>query len=812
MMNIKTFEGVTGAARGFCRRCPGVGVGGPGARLRGASAATLSLLLVMWASSVGAQQINGETRGAINVQNFQPSANPFGVFVVEGARGLGHLQVAGGLVLNFAAEPLRALPEVDDGEGEAVVSDLLMADALFAIGFLDLVELGVGFPVVLNSGASVNGVEVSGASVGDLSLRPRFSLLDPEEAALGVAITAQIILPTGDGEAFVSEDTVTLRTGVALERELGAGVSVLFNLGAQMKDERSFGALSVSNELMYGAGLQWWLWGDRWMVGGELNGATALDDPFEESVSPLEGLLGVKWRPGPAWQLEAGAGRGLVGGYGAPSFRAFVGVRVAPFTKVPPLIVEQVGEVMTGIDHVPARRELTRIGPEAAEVLREIAASGPTVVGRGRALSSLEYFPTEETRQFLTAQIADEAAPTRLRRKAMLAMALAFGARDFDNGVCAQYPGDRGTLTLLMPFLEAPDEDLREGAVEAIALLNTPEATAALSASASQESVPYIKALMERGGARVFAANGCPDTDCDGVDDKVDACPGELEDDDGFEDEDGCPEPDNDRDGVDDADDDCPDEGGLAVLGGCPDNNFDGDGVGEGDRCPDKAEDVDGFEDEDGCPDLDNDKDGVPDATDKCPNKPETLNGVKDEDGCPDQGKVIVTEDLKILEQVFFDNGKATIKARSFPLLAAVAKVLKGQPEILQVEIQGHTDDQGAEGANLRLSASRAEAVRVHLIEKEGIDAARLVAKGYGESAPATPVEGLRGRQLRAAREQNRRVQFEVLKRFDPNTPVEAAPGPPEGGAAGQGQGKGTTETTPLGAPEGASEAPEEAP
>ena len=56
----------------------------------------------------------------------------------------------------------------------------------------------------------------------------------------------------------------------------------------------------------------------------------------------------------------------------------------------------------------------------------------------------------------------------------------------------------------------------------------------------------------------------------------------------------------------------------------------DGDGiVGDKDKCPDVAEDKDGFEDEDGCPDPDNDVDGIPDPQDKCPMKPETKNGIR---------------------------------------------------------------------------------------------------------------------------------------------------------------------------------------
>lgn len=63
----------------------------------------------------------------------------------------------------------------------------------------------------------------------------------------------------------------------------------------------------------------------------------------------------------------------------------------------------------------------------------------------------------------------------------------------------------------------------------------------------------------------------------------------------------------------------------------------DKDGVPDkNDKCPDQPEDMDGYQDEDGCPDPDNDNDGVPDAQDKCPMEPEDKNGYQDDDGCPD--------------------------------------------------------------------------------------------------------------------------------------------------------------------------------
>src|SRR6185436_14802402 len=130
------------------------------------------------------------------------------------------------------------------------------------------------------------------------------------------------------------------------------------------------------------------------------------------------------------------------------------------------------------------------------------------------------------------------------------------------------------------------------------------------------------------------------------------------------------------------------------------------------DRCPDEPEDKDGFEDEDGCPDPDNDKDGILDNDDKCPNEP----GVAP-DGCPKKYNLVVVTEHKIeLKQtVFFDTNRAKIKAASFALLDDVAQAMKDNPAI-KVEIQGHTDSQGNDNFNLKLSQKRAESVRVYLI------------------------------------------------------------------------------------------------
>ena len=273
--------------------------------------------------------------------------------------------------------------------------------------------------------------------------------------------------------------------------------------------------------------------------------------------------------------------------------------------------------------------------------------------------------------------------------------------------------------------------------------------------------------------------DGCPDpdNDKDGIPDTNDKCPDEPEDKDGWQDEDGCPDPDNDGDGFKDADDKCPNEAedkdGFEDDDGCPDLDNDKDGIPDTkDKCPLQPEDKDGWQDDDGCPDPDNDKDGIPDVKDKCPNDPEAFNNYKDDDGCPDEApkaKVkIVKEEIKV-PPVFFASNKDEILAKSFANLDLVAHLLNMNKWVKKVEIQGHTDDVGQDKANLDLSQRRAASVVKFLVDK-GVATDRLVAKGYGETAPkctdvpALLKKGRRGkRKLASCRGENRRVAFIII-------------------------------------------------
>lgn len=113
-------------------------------------------------------------------------------------------------------------------------------------------------------------------------------------------------------------------------------------------------------------------------------------------------------------------------------------------------------------------------------------------------------------------------------------------------------------------------------------------------------------------------------------------------------------------------------------------------------------------------------------------------------------------EEIVILDKVFFELDSSILKAESIHILDDVAATLMSHAEIAVVQVQGHTDDQGSDEYNLGLSQRRAETVRDYLVA-QGVDARRLVPKGYGETVPLQPGTS------EEAREANRRVAFKIV-------------------------------------------------
>jgi len=264
------------------------------------------------------------------------------------------------------------------------------------------------------------------------------------------------------------------------------------------------------------------------------------------------------------------------------------------------------------------------------------------------------------------------------------------------------------------------------------------------------------------------------DTDGDSIVDPSDACPNEAGPANADPAKNGCPpSPDGDADGVADGSDACPTVPGLATTDpkthGCPPDH-DGDRIlDSADACPMLVGVATADPKTNGCP-SDKDGDGIYDSADACPDVPGSASPVPEKNGCP-KATLTATE-IVIDDTIEFELGKAALLPESRAILEAVAGILKANPDITKIEVQGHTDDEGNRTVNRKLSQERAQAV-FEAIVALGIEKTRLAAKGYGSEKPLVK------EKTDEARTKNRRVQFLVLKRVkagEAAAPSQAAP------------------------------------
>ncbi len=143
----------------------------------------------------------------------------------------------------------------------------------------------------------------------------------------------------------------------------------------------------------------------------------------------------------------------------------------------------------------------------------------------------------------------------------------------------------------------------------------------------------------------------------------------------------------------------------------------------------------------------DDDNDGVPDSLDDCmgtaAGEPVTATG------CAMFGGV--------LDGVQFASGSDRLVDSAQVVLNDAADVLLASPSI-KVEVQAHTDSQGAEAYNIELSKKRALAT-VRYLMLRGVPSEQMTARAFGESKPVADNDTAEGRKT------NRRVEFHVIER-----------------------------------------------
>lgn len=131
------------------------------------------------------------------------------------------------------------------------------------------------------------------------------------------------------------------------------------------------------------------------------------------------------------------------------------------------------------------------------------------------------------------------------------------------------------------------------------------------------------------------------------------------------------------------------------------------------------------------------------------------IKNVRIAEGGADPYKTMSAEGKFIARGINFDSGRSSLRPESMGAINGIVKMMNADAAV-RFEISGHTDSDGDETANLKLSKERAEVVKKKLIEM-GIDASRLTAVGYGETKPLTD------NSTPEHKANNRRVEFRKL-------------------------------------------------
>ncbi len=124
---------------------------------------------------------------------------------------------------------------------------------------------------------------------------------------------------------------------------------------------------------------------------------------------------------------------------------------------------------------------------------------------------------------------------------------------------------------------------------------------------------------------------------------------------------------------------------------------------------------------------------------------------------------------IEIHEKIQFDYDKAIIKEASFGLMDEIADVIKKNPQIKRIRIEGHASSEGNAAHNKTLSDDRAKSVLKYLTD-HGIPTAELTSQGFGSEKP------IADNATEDGREKNRRVEFTILEEDVTQKKVEIDP------------------------------------
>jgi uncharacterized repeat protein (TIGR01451 family)/MYXO-CTERM domain-containing protein len=300
-------------------------------RRRVAIAAVAACALAMPATSE-AQVIEAQ----LNAERFQIASDVDGILDVESGRVRKHLELDLGVWFGYANDPLTIYRVMDDGRERtsSLVKNQVGGELVASIGFFELLQLGVGVPLIfsqsdnVDDGATMPSGPGSSFAVGDVRAMAKAQLLRQGAHGLDLSLVAAFTFPTSSGEGYVGDTWLTFAPALAVSRGFDNGFRMAFNVGYRSRERREQSAdLVIDDELLAGVGAAYDLDPIELELGFGV--ATAATDPFgsfNRNYAEIKPGATIDF-PGPVSAFVAG-GFGVAEGFGTPDWRVLAGLRL----------------------------------------------------------------------------------------------------------------------------------------------------------------------------------------------------------------------------------------------------------------------------------------------------------------------------------------------------------------------------------------------------------------------------------------------------------------------------------------------------
>ncbi len=296
--------------------------------------------MIVLVLAIGTRTQLARAQEGLTIETFQPSTSTESIFELVLPKPKHHLEWSVGGLLNYAHEPVQR--QVKDSETGEVVDTTyplklrLTADLYASLGLWKYVEIGFAIPVIAyQSGeGSEPGGSIQNAGIGDPRLEIKGQFLDVKGFRMGAGAT--ITFPVGyyasSGTDFMGSPLPAFEPKVLTSYTAGRVVAGL-NVGFLIRESQTVGNYDQTSALTWNAGVGVDIFdfykphGLR--IAAEMNGQAGIN--FDSLIeTPMEILIGAKYRTPNGLIISAGAGPGASTAVGTPAFRVFAGIAYDP--------------------------------------------------------------------------------------------------------------------------------------------------------------------------------------------------------------------------------------------------------------------------------------------------------------------------------------------------------------------------------------------------------------------------------------------------------------------------------------------------